>query len=218
MIDLAAQQAKFREKRREQLARRKEQYDAGQSFQLVLDEINARLRATGTTDLPASDPLKVRQGSLAAATPGLQAAARNAEQAVQGLLQELYAEPDFQKLLTDLPGDTPFLLFPVRLETRFCRTRHFVKPVSKEWFLDFSNLNVPDSLRGWGLQTSPEGTSLQVRAPFPRRIAITEVQFNSHCRNCDQVRQSETTQRAMAAAKSRHARVAHPHPARRYQH
>ena len=78
-----------------------------------------------------------------------------------------------------MKGDAPFLLFPVRLETRFCRTRHFVRPVSKDWFLDFSNVNVPDSLRGWGLQTSSEGTALQVRAPFPGRIAINEVRFNS---------------------------------------
>ena len=59
------------------------------------------------------------------------------------LFDELYAEPDFQKLLTELPGDTPFLLFPVRLETRFCRTRHFVRPAAKEWFSIFPTLNVP---------------------------------------------------------------------------
>ena len=179
MIDLAVQQAKFREKRRDQLARQKELYNAGQAFQLVLDEINAKLRATGAADLPASDPLKVKQAALAAAMPGLQEAAKNAEQAVRGLFDELYAETDFQKLLAELKGDTPFLLFPVRLETRFCRTRHFARPVSKDWFLDFSNVNVPDSLRGWGLQTSSEGTALQVRAPFPGRIAINEVRFNS---------------------------------------
>ena len=114
MIDLAAQQAKFREKRRDQLARQKEFYNAGQAFQLVLDEINAKLRATGVADLPASDPLKVKQAALAAAMPGLQEAAKNAEQAVRGLFDELYAETDFQKLLAELKGDAPFLLFPVR--------------------------------------------------------------------------------------------------------
>ena len=179
MIDLAVQQAKFREKRRDQLTRQKEFYNAGQAFQLVLDEISAKLRATGVADLPASDPLKVKQAALAAAMPGLQEAAKNAEQAVRGLFDELYAETDFQKLLAELKGDAPFLLFPVRVETRFCRTRHFARPVSKDWFLDFSNVNVPDSLRGWGLQTSSEGTALQVRAPFPGRIAINEVRFNS---------------------------------------
>src|SRR5262249_26861811 len=143
--------------------------------------IAAKLRASGKTQLPPADPLKVKQTTLAAALPGLQQAAQNADQAVRGLLDELYAEPEFQKLLTALPGDTPFLLFPVRLETRFCRTRHFAKPLSQDWFLDFSNLNVPDALRGWGLQRSAAGTALQVRAPFPRTFTFppyTEAQFN----------------------------------------
>ena len=183
MPNVAVQQAKFREKRRDQFARRKELYNAEQSFQLVLEEINAKLRATGAADLPASDPLKIKQAALAAAMPGLRDAAAKAEQAVRDLFDELYAEPDFQKLVAELKGETPFLLFPVRLETRFCRTRHFAKPVSKDWLLDFSNLSVPESLRVWGLQTSPEGTALQVRAPFPVRLSAMEPQFNSLVQN-----------------------------------
>src|SRR6185436_6292908 len=141
MSDLAVQQAKFREKRRDQLARQKERYDAVQSLQLVSEEISAKARASGVADLPPTDPLKVKQAALLAAMPGLNEAAKNAEQAVRSLFNELYAELDLPKLLAQLPGDAPFLLFPVRLETRFCRTLHFAKPVSKDWFLDFSILN-----------------------------------------------------------------------------
>ena len=142
MPNVAAQQAKFREKRRDQLARRKELYDAEQAFQLVLEEISAKLRATGAADLPASDPLKIKQVALAAAMPGLRDAAAKAEQAVRGLFDELYAEPDFQKLVAEMKGETPFLLFPVRLETRFCRTRHFAKPVSLQ--------ELSEVLQSWG--------------------------------------------------------------------
>ena len=182
MSDLTLQQAKFREKRRDQMAREKERYDTEQSFQLVLDEISAKLRASGQADLPLSDPLKVKQAALSAAIPSLQETAKNSEQAVRGLFDELYAEQDLPTLLAELPGDTPFLLFPVRLETRFCRTRHFAKPVRTDYLLDFSNVNVPDSMRGWGLQISPEGTALQVRAPFPVGPAFTnfsQAEFNS---------------------------------------
>ena len=176
-MSLADQQAKFREKRRDQIARQKERYDAVQSLQLAAEEISAKARASGVVDLPPSDPLKVKQAALLAAMPGLNEAAKNADQAVRTLFDELYAEQDLPQLLPQLPGDAPFLLFPVRLETRFCRTRHFAKPVNKDWLLDFSILNVPDTMRGWGLQTSAEGTALQVRAPFPQSGFFPENQF-----------------------------------------
>src|SRR5262245_56709294 len=120
MSDLPTQQAKFREKRRDQLARRKELYDAVQSLRLVSDDISSKARASGVADLPPSDPLKIKQATLAAAMPGLQEAAKNADQAVRVSFDELYSDPDFTKLIGQLPGETPFLLFPVRLETRFC--------------------------------------------------------------------------------------------------
>ncbi|MGD9726183.1 MAG: hypothetical protein AB7G68_14895 [Nitrospiraceae bacterium] len=177
MADLLAQQAKFREKRREQSMRRKDLYDARQSLQLVRDEIGVKLRATGATTLPASDPLSIKQAELVAAMPALQQAVTNAEQAVRGLFDELYTDRDFQTLLADVPGDAPFLLLPVRLETRFCRTRYFAKPVSKDWLLDFSQVNAPGAPLGWGVQESPEGIALQVRAPFPE--GANEALFNA---------------------------------------
>src|SRR6185295_10919554 len=153
MIDLKSQQARFLKARSEQLARETELYNAAQSLQLVADEIAAQLQVTGRQELPATDPLKIKEATIAAAIPNLQKEVELAGREVERLFEELYAQPDLPPLLSQLPGDIPFLLFPVRMETRFCRTRHFAKPVEKEWLLDFKNSNFP-TLVGWGLQRS----------------------------------------------------------------
>jgi hypothetical protein len=177
MSDLAVHQADLREKRREQLVRRQQLYDAQQALQLVSEEIAAKALNQGTGDLPPMDPLKVKQSTLTASLPGLQDAVKNADQAVAASFDQLYTDLDFQQRLTELPGDTPFLLFPVRLETRFCRTRHFVRPAAKEWLIDYSALNVPAQMAAWGVQRSDEGVALQVRGPFPH--GVNEAQFNT---------------------------------------
>ena len=189
MVDLAVQQGRFLDKRRAQLELQRRRYDAAQSLQLVTDEINAKLLSSGVTDLPASDPLKLKQAELAAALPALQSAAENADSGIRTLLEELHAEGKIEELIQQLPGDIPFLLFPVRLETRFCQVRHVAKPVSKNFLLDFSNV-ITDAaqiniLRRWGVNRVGD-SYLQVRAPFPQVQNLNQDQFNVRIRQAIQ--------------------------------
>ena len=192
MIDLAVQQGRFLDKRRAQLAAQRRRYDAVQSLQLATDEINAKLLSSGLTDLPASDPLKIKQAELAAALPAIQSAAENADSGIRSLLAELHAEGKIEELIAQLPGDIPILLFPVRLETRFCQIRHVAKPAGKNFLLDFSNV-ITDAaqiniLRRWGVnRLGVAGAEyLQVRAPFPPTQSLNQNDFNTRIRQAIQ--------------------------------
>ena len=171
MVDLAAQQEKFLQQRTTQRDLQKQRHNLVQSLQLVSEELQAKLASTGASDLSPSDPLKVRQAQLAAQLPGVESAAAGADAGVQTLLQELYAQQSAEELVTQLPGNIPFLLLPVRLETRFCRIRHVSKPANRQFLIDcssmFPNLQQQQRLRDWGKHRNAKGVALQIRGVFP---------------------------------------------------
>lgn len=179
MVNLAHEQHKIFNKRNSQRAAQKRHYEAVQSLQLISDELRARMQSSGGTDFPSS--LRAEHAALSAQLPALQSASASTSEEVRTLLEKLYAEQNAEQLIEQLPGKIPFLLLPVRLETRFCRVRHVVRPANRQFLLDcsdwFPSQLHKNTLRNWGTHHSGEHLALQIRAPFPDIPNLTEQAF-----------------------------------------
>ncbi len=178
MVNLAHEQNELFARRNSRRAARQRHYDAVQSLQLISDELKAR-RQSGATDFPAT--LSARFTALTDQLPDLQVAAANANDEVRTLVEDLYAQQSTEELIAQLPGHTPFLLLPVRLETRFCRVRHFAKPANRQFLIDcspwFPSEAQTKALGQWGTRQTSTDLTLQIRAPFPFIQDVSEQLF-----------------------------------------
>lgn len=180
MINLAVQQEKLSQKRKGLRTFQSERNNLAQSLQLIAEELSAKIQSSAT-DVPSSDPLRIKQAELSGRLQVLQNDTANSDAAVRTLQEELYAQQGVEELVAQLPGEIPFLLLPVRLETRFCRVRHVAKPANRQFLIDISDIFFNEIstqiFRNWGIHHTPEGMALQVRGPFPHHPNLTFGEF-----------------------------------------
>ena len=107
MINLAVQQEKLSQKRKGLRTFQSERNNLAQSLQLIAEELSAKIQSSAT-DVPSSDPLRIKQAELSGRLQVLQNDTANSDAAVRTLQEELYAQQGVEELVAQLPGEIPF--------------------------------------------------------------------------------------------------------------